>query len=269
LLVKPIAVPMQRSDGRCTIEFTRRIDRSVVDRLFQEGCCKARFSGAGEAILINTAGGLTGGDRLEWTVAVGGRAAATITTQASEKIYRSLGGDPARVETILRVDAQAALYWLPQETILFNGSDLSRLIEADVAETGELVCFEAFAFGRKAMGESLTQCRLADRWRIRRAGRLIHADDLRLEGDVATQLGRRAIAGGGLAMATILCVSPHCEAKLDSLRAVLGEAGGASAFGGKLLARVVAKDSYELRKILFPALGCVLGDRALPKIWAV
>jgi urease accessory protein len=269
LLDKPIVVPMQRSDGCCRIEFKRRAGQTVVDRLYQAGCCKARFSAADEAILINTAGGLTGGDHLSWTVRLKERTAATITTQACEKIYRSAGGLSARVETSLQVEAQASLFWLPQETILFNGSDLVRRIEADVADTGELLCLEALAFGRKAMGEEITQARFADRWRIRSGGRLIHADDLRLEGDVAAQLKRPAIARGGMAIATIAYVSHLCEAKLEGVRACLGETGGASAFSGKLLARVVAEDSYQLRKILCPALECLTGGKPVPKVWAI
>ena len=269
MLDKPIAVPMQRSDGCCKVEFKRRAGLTVVDRLYQAGCCKVRFSAAEEAILINTAGGLTGGDHLAWTVRLKERTAATITTQACEKIYRSAGGVAALVETSLHVEPQASLFWLPQETILFNGSDLQRRIEADVADTGELLCLEAMAFGRKAMGEEVTQARFTDRWRIRLGGRLLHAEDLRLEGDVAAQLKRPAIARGGMAIATFVFVSRNCEAKVDRVRACLGEAGGASAFSGKLLARVVAEDSYQLRKILYPALECLMGGKPLPKVWAI
>jgi urease accessory protein len=269
LLAEPIAYPMQRSDGRCSVEFKRRAGGTVLGRLHQSGCCKARFSAPNEAILINTAGGMTSGDHVTWTASIDDYARAVVTTQACERIYRSFGDGPSIVETSLTIKDRAALFWLPQETILFDDSDFSRTLEVDMAETAEFLCVDAVVFGRRAMGESLKQARFLDRWRIRRGGRLVHADALCFEGGIAAMLERPAVARGAAAMATILLVAEHCDVKLDAVRACLGEQGAASAFNGKLLARIVADDSYALRKILSPALECLMGDRPLPRVWAI
>ena len=71
----------------------RRGGRTRIGRLYQEGAAKIRMPRTSadplEAVLINTAGGLTGGDRLDWAVDVGDGASATVTTQACEKVYRA------------------------------------------------------------------------------------------------------------------------------------------------------------------------------------
>src|SRR4051812_16698258 len=74
----------------------RKAGRTRIERLYQEGSAKIRMpSTAGdplEAVLINTAGGLTGGDRLDWAVSVGEGASATVSTQTCEKVYRASFG---------------------------------------------------------------------------------------------------------------------------------------------------------------------------------
>ena len=83
---------LQRTSGTLRLAFKRGPSDTVLDRLFQEGAARARMPRVTrreppEAVLINTAGGLTGGDRFETEVRVGAGAHAVITTQASEKIY--------------------------------------------------------------------------------------------------------------------------------------------------------------------------------------
>src|SRR5262249_35206959 len=160
--------------------------------------------------------------------------------QACERIYRSLGSE-ARIVNRITVGAGARLAWLPQEMIPFDGARVSRLFEADIDDDGMLVAVEAMLFGRAAIGEVLRSGLVHDRWRVRRGGKLIHADDFRIEGPMASQLGRTAVLAGNHAMATVLLVAPEPERHLGSARAAIGEAGSASAFGGKLLCRLVAQ----------------------------
>src|SRR5262249_43906788 len=49
-----------------------------------------------EAVLVDTAGGIAGGDLLEIAVTARANASITVTTQAAEKIYRALS-EPARI----------------------------------------------------------------------------------------------------------------------------------------------------------------------------
>jgi urease accessory protein len=261
---------LQRARGDGCIHVRRLDGRTRVGRLYQDGCAKIRTprdpdARGIEAVLINTAGGLTGGDRLQWTAEAGETCELSLTTQACERIYRSAGGR-AKVDVHLRAEAGSSLQWLPQETLLFDGGEIDRRLEADLAAGASLLAVEAVVLGRTAMGEQVRRGRLRDRWRVRRDGRLVFADELRLEGPIAEIASAPAVLGGGQAFASILLVSPHAETKLSEVRAALGPSGGASAFDGKLFARVTAKNGFTLREALVPALQ-VLRAAPLPRVW--
>ncbi|MBL8771250.1 MAG: urease accessory protein UreD [Phenylobacterium sp.] len=255
-----------RGEGRVTVASDGR--RTRLQRLYQEGCANIRLpaSDGAEAVLINTAGGLTGGDRLSWSAEVAEGAALTLTSQACEKVYRARDG-VAEVAVRLEVREQGRLDWLPQETILFDGGAISRRLEADLAPGARLLATEAVVLGRSAMGETVRRGLLRDRWRIRQEGRLIFADDLRLEGAVADLAGRAPLLDGARAFASILVVDGEAGRLLAPLRALLGPGGGASAFDGKLFARVAAPDGLALRRVLLPALELLRDGRPLPRVW--
>lgn len=266
---KPIR--MQRAHGQTSVSFRSRDGLTCLDRLFQDGCAKLRFprpigSDDPQAILINTAGGLTGGDHFGTDIDLAEQAAVCATTQACERIYRSMGAD-AVVTNRLSLSAGARLAWLPQETILFDGARLSRSLDVDLTGDAELVAVEAVLFGRQAMGETLRSGHLHDRWRIRRDGRLIFADDLRVEGDIAARLAAPPAMAGCRAMATVLFAGAAPERFLESARSIIGPDGGASAWNGKFLARLVEETGLALRRRLEPLLMLLMGGRPLPKVW--
>ena len=261
----------QRARGHGVLEAKPFAGRTRLARLFQEGAAKIRlpetYSPEMEAVLINTAGGLTGGDRLDWAVTAPAGTQVVATTQACERIYRSSSG-PAEVSTAISVAAGARVHWLPQETIVFNHAALSRRLDVELGETSEFLAVEAVLIGRRAMGEAVTSARFRDRWRIRRGGRLLHAEDLRLEGDIAALVADRAVLGGSLAFATMFYCGPLSEAMLARVRAVLGDAaGGASQWKEKLVVRVTAEDGFALRKILIPLITVLRDGAPVPKVW--
>jgi urease accessory protein len=262
-------IRMQRTEG----EGRLAISGSGVRELYQLGAAKIRLPNAHggharEAVMINTGGGLTGGDRMAWRMTAEHGAQLTVTTQACEKIYRSTGG-PAHSSAALTVGPGATIDWLPQETILFDRAELFRTLDADIAAGGRLLAVESVVLGRQAMGESVTRGALRDRWRIRREGRLFFADDLRLEGDLSALTVRTAALAGARAFATLLLVHDGAEHLLAPLRAAIGKAGGASAFGGKITARIAAPDGLSLRRALLPALQVLRGDTPLPRVWSL
>lgn len=265
----------QRALGHGIIHVEQRHGRSRIARLFQEGCAKIRMPRVArdpfEAILINTAGGLTGGDRLNWAIRASESTSALITTQACERIYKARE-DEAVVETRLSAEKGTHLAWLPQETILFDRSALSRRLDVDMDGGATVLLAEAVVFGRQAMGETVTETRFHDRWRVRVDGRPIHAEDFRLGPDLGAQQARAAITGGQRALATVLLASPEAGRQLDAARAIVGDDGAVSNWqvGGvdKLLARLHAPDSYALRKRLIPLLR-LLNGQPLPKVWSI
>ncbi|MGD9737917.1 MAG: urease accessory protein UreD [Bauldia sp.] len=263
-------VPLQRARGTGRVSFVATPRGTMLGVLYQDGAAKIRLpkthAADAEAILINSAGGLTGGDQLAFAVDVGAGAAATITTQACERVYRSLAG-AAEVSIRLKVGPGAQLAWLPQETILFDRARLARRIDVDLAPNASFLAVEAVIFGRRAMGEEVREGALHDRWRIRQAERLLHADDLRMEGGITELAQRAAVLAGAGAMATVIYVGEDGERHLEAVRGAIGDRGGSSAFAGKLVARVVAEDGLELRRRLVPAIIALRGGRPLPKAW--
>jgi urease accessory protein len=240
--------------------------------VYEAGSLRVRFpnvaaGGALEAVIVNTAGGMTGGDRFELGVAVGEGARLTVTTAAAEKIYRSLGPDTA-VSVKLEVGAGGMLAWLPQETILFDQMRLRRTIEVDLARNAQLIVAEAIVFGRSAMGETVARGHLFDRWRIRVDGALVFAEALRLDGAIVENLAQRATAAGGAAIASVLKI-PAGDANLAAIRAsessFAGEVG-VSTFNGLALARLVAADGAALRRDLIGVL-TGFGAAPLPRLW--
>ena len=265
---------LQRARGVGGVASLQRDGATRLATLYQDGCAKIRLphthSPAMEAVLINTAGGLTGDDHMQWsaTVAPGGR--MVLTTQACERIYRSIGG-PARVETSLAIGAHAHLDWLPQETILFAASHLDRRIEIDLAEGASLTAVEAVLLGRDAMGEAALDACLRDNWRIRRNGRLIHAEATRLDGTSAERDGL-SLLSGQRAFATIVHIAPsadQCAATLARLRAMLPTDSriAASANCERLVVRALAHTGLALRRLIVPLLSELSGAGTLPRLW--
>ncbi|AEH85036.1 urease accessory protein UreD [Mesorhizobium opportunistum] len=268
--------PAQRAAGLAQLGCASIDGRTRLRRLYQDGSAKIRLpavsAGPLEAVLINTAGGLTGGDRLGWDVDVGANASAAITTQACEKVYRA-ASDRAEVSIKLTVGENGRIAWLPQETIVFDRAAFARTLDVELAAGTEALLVEATVFGRLAMGERAAHGNFHDRWRVRGNGSLIHAEDFRIGPDIAAILGRPAVAGGAIAVATLLLVSPRAEALLDPVREIIGDQGGASIWSvgtsGKLLARLYAEDGYQLRQRLVPLVGLLNGEAGLPKLWSL
>ena len=208
----------------------------------------AKLGPLGEAVIVNTGGGMTGGDRFAIDIVLAEGASMVTGTAAAEKIYRSTGPD-TEVDVTLTIGADARLVWLPQETILFNRARLKRRIDIDLAGSASLLMAETVVFGRAAMGEAIDQGFFADRWRVRRAGTLVYADSARLDGAIAGKLAAVASAAGGIAIATVL-IAPGEEDKVAAVRALeprfAGEVG-ISAWNGIAVARFCARDGAALR----------------------
>jgi len=223
------------------------------------------------AIVLNTAGGIAGGDSLRQSFRWESGARAVVTTQAAEKVYRKLAGLPAATsDTMLHVGPGAYAEWLPQEAILFNDSHLRREARVLLDAQASFLGVEAVIFGRAAMGEAVRVGSLTDRMRIWRDGRLVYADALQLGGEVDQLLHRAAIGSGMRAMAVIVHCAPGAPALLEALRASLAGAKGraaASAWNGLLAVRLLAPDGESLRHDIAAALAVLRKGRPLPRVW--
>jgi urease accessory protein len=259
-----------RATGHIALSVAAGAGVTRRERVHEDGSLRVRFpnvsAGPLEAVIVNTGGGMTGGDRFAIEMALGAGAQLIAGTAAAEKVYRSNGPD---AEMNLRLDLAegASLAWLPQETILFDQARLSRRIDIELASGASLVMAEAVVLGRAASGEVLAEGFFADRWRLRRDGRLIYADTAWLEGAIAARLIEPAVTKGSIAIATVL-ITPCDEARLASVRALRehfsGEVG-ISAWNGIAVARLCAKDGAALRHDLIAVLAAL--DQPVPRLW--
>ncbi|VIO66387.1 Urease accessory protein UreD [Bradyrhizobium ivorense] len=239
--------------------------------LHESGSLRVRFPSSEDdglsAMFVNTAGGIAGGDRFDIGIAAGEGARLTLTTAAAEKVYRAPGA-AARLDIALKVDAGAHLSWLPQETILFDRARIVRSFDIELAEDASLLLCEIVVFGRAAMGETMRHGEFVDRWRMRRGGRLVFAETVRLDGEIGEKLARRAIAGGGTAIGTALIV-PGDEALVERIREASERFGGEvgiSAWNGFAMARFCAQDAARLRTDMMTVLGRASAV-PLPRLW--
>ena len=272
------SVALERGDGVAELAFAGRGPGGGLRHLYQSDPCRVLFPRAEPghppvAVLLTTSGGLTGGDRLRLDFAAREGAAATITSQAAEKIYRALDDD-CRIDIAIDVD-DAWLEWLPQETILFDGAKLARRTTVRAAHGSRLLASEMLVFGRIARGERFATGRLLDGWRIYRDGHLVWADALRLDGDVAAAVARPAAFDGAKAVATAVYVADDAAAHLDRARELLDAAksrAAATVVNGLLLARFIGGDAAAVRADLIGYL-CGLRQAAggwparLPRVW--
>lgn len=259
-----------RAKGSVALSAKRRDKASVIDNLHQSGCMRLLFPHGGptlDAVMINTSGGVTGGDDLTVSAAVGVGAAMTLTTQAAERAYRAQPGQTGRITTNLKVSAGGALQWLPQEILLFEGCNLDRQLNVAMAADARVLLVEPVIFGRAAMGEALHDITVRDRIAISRDELPLYLDGYNITGDAAAQLAQAAITQGMTAMASFVYVAPDAPAHQKHLRGILPETGGISLLADDVLVgRVVATDGYLLRRSLIPIIEQLSGAM-VPKTW--
>jgi urease accessory protein len=267
---------LQRATGGLELRFRRRGARTMLSDLRQSGCLKARFPHGpdadwADAVMLNIGGGVAAGDRLDISVGLDPGAHLTLAAQAAERFYRALpGAAPSVVRSVVTVAEGASIEWLPQETILFDRASVDRRLDVSLAADARFLGVESLVFGRKAMGETVRTARLRDLIRIRRAGRLLLHDAIRLDDEIASVLAHRATGNGARAVATLVLVDPGAEALCEKLRAALAGLpveAGVSAWDGMLLSRIVATDGASLRTAVVTGLAVLRGGRALPRVW--
>jgi urease accessory protein len=262
----------QRARAEARAVFVRVGQRTEAERLFETGGLRWRFPRSSrpcEAAIVNTGGGVAGGDSYRISLDLGEGAEVEATTPSAERIYRS-DGPAAAVATRLSLAPRARLCWLPQETLLFEGARLERRLEVEMSAEASLVIAETLVFGRLAMGEGQIEASLKDSWRVWRDRRLVFAEETRLK-HAGAALERRALGAGARSLAIVVAAAPDIEAGLPNLRATLeaeggGVEAGASAFDGVIVARLVSPSPPRLRAALIAAI-VALGVRK-PRLWA-
>lgn len=271
---------LQRAKGLCRIVVSGSEEGTEIVDVFQRSPLRVifpRIDGVGmkEAVLINTGGGIAGGDQLKCDVTAVAGAAIAVTSQTAERVYRALD-EPARVLTKLKVTDGARLGWFPQETIIFNGARLQRETEIEISSGAELLALEWLVFGRAAHGEQLLGGQLIDQWRVKCDGQLIWADCFRVGEEVFPHLKRRALLGNCKAIATLIHFGPGLDKRLELLREISGSLSclcTATSVTGLIIVRLAAKTGSNLKlalRALIEQFGSEFGPGPfrVPKMWS-
>jgi urease accessory protein len=275
LINSKVSVPqkLERASGNANIRFKILDGQTRLDYLYQSGCCKIRFPKVHktplEAVFLNTAGGLTGGDEIHFSANFKPDTEAVISTQACERIYKSSQGNTVITNT-LRLGPGSRACWLPQETILFDGGRLDRTLDVEISGDATFLGVESVIFGRTEMREEVHSGFLYDRWRIRRDGKPLFADNTFIEGAINSKLSNPALLDGGRCISTVILIADTIDELLVPSRDFLSPyAAGISVVNGVLVGRIVATTGLNLREVLLPLLNIVRGGVPLPRVWCI
>ncbi|MBL4731904.1 MAG: urease accessory protein UreD [Rhizobiaceae bacterium] len=288
-MLAPLPIPLQRALGKSEISFKTRNGETVLDDLYQQGCAKIRLARKEparltEAVLINTTGGLTDGDDYTTNASWGKGTTAIVTTQAAERFYQirdsKTSKAKASIVSNLKVGEDACAFWLPQESIMFDGAAYQRKTIIDLAESAKLVAVESSVFGRAAMGESVDHGYCREIWQLRIAGKLVFADAFELDGPVAKKLNHPTIANGANAISTIIYAGPEAKEMRDMANAIFDDSndiGRASCLGPVTIIRILSADSQKLRLLVVPILEKLMNfatssnsnNSLLPRVWSL
>jgi urease accessory protein len=271
---------LQRANGSCRIVLGSSERSTRVLDVYQRSPIRVLFPRTAgtqiqEAVLVNTSGGIAGGDSLESSVTAMGKASIAVTTQAAEKVYRAINASAHITTTLITRDA-ARLAWLPQETIVFNRARVCRRTHIEVSSGSELLALEWLVLGRAAHGEKISAGEIIDSWSVRKDGRLVWADSFRATDEVFPHLSRKALLSDCTAVATLLYFGPDLEVRLQFVREVacsLECECAATLVGGLMVVRFAAKVSCDLRaalRNLLQQFGNQLapGPFRVPKMWS-
>ena len=262
-----------RARGMIDASFRAGSNGTAIQDLKETGGYRVKFPHAHvcEAIIVNTGGGMAGGDHLHVSFDLGENTHVICSTQSAEKIYRSDGAVSVIVNQLHLAD-HAHLVWLPQETILFDKSRLRRQLSVNMSSSAQFLACEILVLGRHAMGETLRDAELVDHWDIRRDEQLVYAERLRLQGDLQNHLDRKAIGDGARSLATLLYVSQQAESRLDDFRNFMSQnpedrvEWGASAWNGLLCLRALSSNPFALRRLMALCL-TYFNQNPLPRVW--
>ena len=258
---------LQRARGQVGLSMCN----SKLDKLYQSGCAKLMlpktYGEMTEAVLLNTAGGITGGDKLDISIAAES-GAVIVTSQTAERLYKS-STEPAKLTVNLSAKRAATLHWMPQETILFDGAELDRTIDLDMSSDSRCLLAETIILGREAMGEHITDCHFTDNWRLYRDGQLFHAESLQLTDRVAEIISARAGGNGARLLSTILYAGRDAEQVSETVAQAVENGAShcaVSYWEDRLVIRLASPHAPTARKEVNRLL-CLIRQQPLPRVW--
>ena len=271
-------LPVSRWQARLELEFSQRLDRTIISHRRHEGPLVVQKpfypeGGSCHVYLIHPPGGVVGGDHLALNVTVTPQAHALLTTPAANKFYRS-AGHIADVVQHFYVD-DAVLEWLPQENILFNHSHVNMRTRVELGTNARYLGWEVQCLGRPASHEVFNHGCLRQHLELWQNHKPLFIDRSMMNGESELMQAPWGLAGYSV-MGTFV-VFPAGEQELELARAVLNRTSaalrvGATLIGKVLVCRGLAHQAEPLRQLfidvwskLRPAV--INKDACPPRIW--
>jgi urease accessory protein len=279
----PEAAQILDVKGRAEVGFAQRDGETRLAHLYQHDPIRILFPNTApgesiEATVITTSGGLVGGDEISLEISAGPKSIALVSAQAAEKIYRSSGAT-TDISVAINAEEDSWLEWLPQETILFDGSKLRRKTVINASRGAHVLAGEILVLGRTGSGEVFSTGFLQDAWEVNIDNRLIWADALCLDNNIPSVLSHPACFDGATALATAVYVCDNPAEHIEAARKMLSlddskVLTSATVVNGVLVLRWLGKDAYNLRQAFaefWKAFRHYAGGRPaeLPRLWYV
>jgi urease accessory protein len=265
-------------EARLELTFQQRASRTVLAARRHRGPLVVQRpfypeGGICHVYLVHPPGGIVGGDQLTLLVQAEPQSHALITTPAATRFYRA-GPHPSAMLTQQLHVHDAALEWLPQETILFDGARAATCTQVHLhGDRARFLGWEVLCLGRPANGERFITGTLAQDFLLYCDDKPLLLDRLRLQGNSAALSASWGLAG--LQAAGTLLMYPATDANLPMLR-TLEQSGVRCALtrvDDVLVVRALADQAEPIRQLftriwlqLRPGLvGCA---GIAPRIWA-
>ncbi|NCJ05549.1 urease accessory protein UreD [Synechococcales cyanobacterium C] len=153
--------------------------------------------GVCHSILLHTAGGMVGGDRLSIDVNLAPESKALLTSAAAAKIYGSIGTEASQ-NIQIHLGANARLEWLPQETIVFNQAQFRQTLRVTLDPGAQWLGWDIVRLGRSARGEEFQSGNWRSHTEIWQGNRPLWIDRQRLSGSTETVASPHGLAHSAL-----------------------------------------------------------------------
>jgi urease accessory protein len=252
------------SNAKTVLSQRRHVGPLTVQRPFypEGGVC--------HLYILHPPGGIVGGDQLSISVNTEQHSHALITTPAAGKFYRSAG--ELAVQTVaLKIAEGAALEWLPQETIIYDGANLRSTVKVELATGARFIGWEILSLGRPACGEGF-DTGLADMsWQIYCQDQPLFLERLHLDARAfASRWGLQGLSACGT-----LFAYPASAESLSAIQQLIGDASGrgVTRIDDMLICRALDSRSDRLRSFFEQVWAIVRPDSVqckacAPRIWA-
>ena len=262
--------------------FARREGQTVLGRNQHRGPLqvqKALYPEGKETChiaILHPPGGVAAGDRLSIRASLNEQARALLTTPGATKWYRS-EGSCASQQVHFSLGEGAILEWLPRESIIFDGANISMELNVDLTARARYFGWDILSFGRRASGESWDRGKLNMQTNIRRAGSLLWSE----VADIHAQSGfaKSPVGLSGFTVCGTFLVA-GCDidaALLRECREVTAPAAesrtGITRVPGVSIARYLGgstEEAFYWFTALWAVLRRALSDKAAcpPRVWA-